>query len=196
VRGPLEVSALGSRLRLLRRVLRRRLRRRYRRAGAMAILAVIALGAVAGREPRPSRLQPIVVESPVQLAGAIVRGITPESPITAENARLGKPIPVELTAYCLSGTTRRGRYVRAGIVAADPRYFPLSRYIEVYVGTEYLGRFLVDDTGRLIIGRRLDIWMDNCKDARRFGRRKGIAVLVVRDPARLAPTPPPTLRAP
>jgi 3D (Asp-Asp-Asp) domain-containing protein len=182
------ISILGA---WQRRIARRSMRRHFRRAAATAILATIALGALVGREPAPSRLFPVVVESPVQLAGAIVRGATPESPITAENARLGKPIPVELTAYCLSGTTRRGRYVRAGIVAADPRYFPLSRYIEVYAGLEYLGRFLVDDTGRLIIGRRLDIWMDSCKDARLFGRRQGLAVLVARDP-----TPPPPLRAP
>jgi 3D (Asp-Asp-Asp) domain-containing protein len=171
----------------------RRVRRHLRRAAATAILAAIALGAVVGREPEPSRMQPVVVESPMQLAGAIVRGITQDSPITAESARRGKPVPVELTAYCLSGTTRRGRYVRPGIVAADPRYFPLSRYIEVYAGTEYLGRFLVDDTGRLIIGRRLDIWLDNCRDARRFGRQQGVAVLVARDPA---PAASPALRTP
>jgi 3D (Asp-Asp-Asp) domain-containing protein len=174
---------------------RRIMRRHVRRAAATAILAAISLGALVGRPPQPSRLHPVVVESPLQVAAAVVRGIAPGSPITAENARLGKPIPVELTAYCLSGTTRRGRYVRAGIVAADPRYFPLSRYIEVYVGMEYLGRFLVDDTGRLIIGRRLDIWMGDCKDARRFGRRQGVAALVVRDPAP-PPGAPPSLRTP
>jgi 3D (Asp-Asp-Asp) domain-containing protein len=179
-----------------RRMVRRLVRRHFRRAAATAILVAISLGAVVGRAPAPSRLHPVVVESPVQLAGAVVRGITPESPITAENARLGKPIPVELTAYCLSGTTRRGRYVRAGIVAADPRYFPLSRYIEVYVGLEYVGRFLVDDTGRLIIGRRLDLWMGDCRDARRFGRQQGIAVLVVRDSSPPSGATPPSLRIP
>jgi 3D (Asp-Asp-Asp) domain-containing protein len=179
-----------------RRMLRRFARRNVRRAAATAILAVISIGAVVGRAPEASRLHPIVVESPVQLAGVVVRGLTPESPITAENARRGKPIPVELTAYCLSGTTRRGRYVRAGIVAADPRYFPLSRYIEVYAGVEYLGRFLVDDTGRVIIGRRLDIWMEDCKDARRFGRQQGVAVLVARNPASRSGATPPTLRTP
>lgn len=178
-----------------RRLVRRIVRRHFRRAAATAILAAISFGALARRGPEPWRLHPIVVESPVQLAGAVVRGITPESPVTPENARLGKPTPVELTAYCLSGTTRRGRYVRAGIVAADPRYFPLSRYIEVYAGLEYLGRFLVDDTGRLIVGRRLDIWMGDCKDALRFGRRRGIAVLVARDSAP-ARTAVPSLRVP
>jgi 3D (Asp-Asp-Asp) domain-containing protein len=177
-----------------RAVLRRRLLRHARRAASITLLGAIALGALLGRPPQPSRLHPVLVESPIRLAGTVVRGITPEWPVTTEYARLGKPIPVELTAYCLKGTTRRGRYVRAGIVAADPRYFPLGRYIEVYVGAEYLGRFLVDDTGRLIIGRRLDIWTAECSDARFFGRRRGIAVLVTRETS--APSTAPSLRAP
>jgi len=80
--------------------------------------------------------------------------------------------------YCLQGTTRRGRYVRAGIVAADPRFFPLARYVELYVGRSYLGRFLVDDTGKRIRGPRIDVWTANCRDARRFGSQRGTAVLV------------------
>ena len=177
-----------------RALLRRRLLRNARRVASTALLAAIALGALLTRPQPPPRLRPVLVESPVRLAGAIVQGIMPEWPVTTEYARLGKPIPVEVTAYCLKGTTRRGRYVRAGIVAADPRYFPLGRYIEVYIGTEYLGRFLVDDTGRLIIGRRLDIWTAECNDARFFGRRQGTAVLVARETP--APTQGAASRAP
>lgn len=88
--------------------------------------------------------------------------------------------PVELTAYCLKGTTRRDRYVRQGIVAADPRLFPLGRFVELYVGRQYVGRFLVDDTGERIQGGILDIWTPECRDARLFGRRRGTAVLVPR----------------
>ncbi len=176
--------------------MRRRLARNARRVASTTLLTLIAIGALLTRAPRPPRLRPVLVESPVRLAGAIVQGITPEWPVTTEYARLGKPIPVEVTAYCLKGTTRRGRYVRAGIVAADPRYFPLGRYIEVYIGAEYLGRFLVDDTGRLIIGRRLDIWTAECNDARFFGRRQGTAVLVARETEVGAPSATPTLRSP
>jgi len=92
--------------------------------------------------------------------------------------RYGEPMPVGVTMYCLQGTTRLGRYVRAGIVAADPRFFPLLRYIELYAGRKYLGRFLVDDTGRLIRGSRIDVWTPNCRDASRFGVQRGTAVLV------------------
>ena len=93
---------------------------------------------------------------------------------------MGDPVPVVVTAYCLSGTTRRGRYVRPGIVAADPKLFPLSRYIELYAGGRYIGRFLVDDTGRNIRKARIDIWMATCREAIIFGRQRGAAVLVPR----------------
>ena len=33
-------------------------------------------------------------------------------------------------------------------------------------------RFLVDDTGKNVIGHTLDIWTPNCREARRFGRRQ------------------------
>jgi 3D (Asp-Asp-Asp) domain-containing protein len=85
--------------------------------------------------------------------------------------------------YCLQGTTRRGRYVRAGIVAADPRFFPLAKYIELYAGRKYLGRFLVDDTGKRIRGARIDVWTPSCREARLFGLQRGTAVLVHREPA-------------
>lgn len=106
-----------------------------------------------------------------------------------ERARSGEPLRVLMTAYCLRGTTRRGRYVRDGIVAADPRVFPLSRYLELYVGDEYLGRFLVDDTGKKIKGTHLDIWMASCDEARRWGARWGTAVLIPRE--QQTPSAPP-----
>jgi 3D (Asp-Asp-Asp) domain-containing protein len=93
----------------------------------------------------------------------------------------GEEIPISLTQYCLNGTTRRGRWVRPGIVAADPRIFPLARYVEVFLGTKYLGRYLVDDTGINVIGTTLDIWTPSCGQAARFGRQYGRAVLVARD---------------
>ena len=85
-----------------------------------------------------------------------------------------------LTAYCLKGLTRRDRYVRLGIVASDPKIFPLARYLEIYVGRTYFGRFLIDDTGGKIKGNRLDIWTPTCAEARLFGRQRGTAVLVPR----------------
>ena len=158
--------------------------------------ALVVLGlAVAGcMEPETIMLPGVVVQSPILLRGAVVQGVSSRWYLASyAPPRYGEPVPVEMTAYCLTRTTtRRGRYVRAGIVAADPRLFPLSRYVELYDGRRYLGRFLIDDTGRLIKGNIIDVWMPTCREARLFGRRKGIAVLVPRDPAvTLAGTPAP-----
>ncbi len=118
---------------------------------------------------------------PVRLEGALVRGATKDWAIgRTRPLRTGEPVPVQLTAYCLQGTTRRDRLVREGIVAADPKLFPLGRYVELYIGRRYHGRFLVDDTGSRIHDGILDIWTPSCREARRFGRQRGTAVLVVR----------------
>jgi len=92
-------------------------------------------------------------------------------------AEPGQPVAVSVTAYCLLGRTRTGTQVREGIVAADPRVFPLNTEIDVIVGKDTLGRFRVEDTGLLIKGRKLDIWLADCSQARAFGRKRGLATL-------------------
>ena len=109
------------------------------------------------------------------------KGILPLIPSKFARAENGVVIPVSLTQYCVQGETRRGRQTRHGIVAADPRIFPLARYVEVFLGDEYLGRYLVDDTGGNVLGATLDIWNPDCKEAARFGRHWGSASLVARE---------------
>jgi 3D (Asp-Asp-Asp) domain-containing protein len=98
-------------------------------------------------------------------------------PTIEERARKGERVGITATAYCLQGRTRRGNLVRDGIVAADPKLFRLGASIRIWVGRRELGTFLVDDTGKDIKGGRLDIWMAECSQARRFGRRRGYAQL-------------------
>lgn len=74
------------------------------------------------------------------------------------------------TAYCLKGRTASGAGVRRGIVAADPRVLPLGTRINLNAGS-YSGSYVVADTGGAIKGRKLDIWIASCSEARRFGRR-------------------------
>jgi len=74
------------------------------------------------------------------------------------------------TAYCLKGRTAMGHGVRQGLIAADPRVLRLGSRINLGAGS-YSGQYLVSDTGGKIKGRRLDIWMSSCAEARRFGRR-------------------------
>lgn len=74
------------------------------------------------------------------------------------------------TAYCLKGRTASGGNVRRGIVAADRRVLPLGTRIQINAG-QYSGTYTVTDTGGAIKGRILDIWVPNCSEAIRFGRR-------------------------
>jgi 3D (Asp-Asp-Asp) domain-containing protein len=142
--------------------------------------------AVRRTTPVPAEIPaaPLVAPSPTQplrLDGALVRGAKRDWAVGRTRAlRIGEAVPVQLTAYCLQGLTRRDRLVREGIVAADPKLFPLGRYLELYIGRKYHGRFLVDDTGAKIREGILDIWTPSCREARLFGRRRGTAVLVAR----------------
>jgi 3D (Asp-Asp-Asp) domain-containing protein len=97
-----------------------------------------------------------------------------------ERARAGERIAVSITAYCLQGRTRRGNLVRDGIIAVDRRLFPLGHDVDLFFGRVKYGRFLADDTGGVIKGGRIDVWMGDCSAARRFGRRRGYAQLVRR----------------
>lgn len=81
------------------------------------------------------------------------------------------------TAYCLKGRTASGTGVRRGIIAADPRVLPLGTRINLAGGGQG-GNYVVADTGGKIKGKKIDIWMASCADARRFGRRNvNISVL-------------------
>lgn len=74
------------------------------------------------------------------------------------------------TAYSLRGKTASGRMVSKGIIAADPRILPLGSRVRLEV-PGYHGEYLVADTGGLIRGRRIDIWIPSSREAMRFGRR-------------------------
>jgi 3D (Asp-Asp-Asp) domain-containing protein len=122
-----------------------------------------------------------IVRATAHEAIKMKKGIIPLVPSKFARAEDGIVIPVSLTQYCVQGETRRGRQTRHGIVAADPRIFPLARYVEVFLGNEYLGRYLVDDTGGNVLGATVDIWNPDCREAARFGRHWGSAILVARE---------------
>ena len=171
---------------------------RLRTWSARLVLAAVASLAFLGRSRRPGErlvLPPAVVESPFRTQPLVVSALPLRVAPPAEEAdsarrlpallplhkraRAGERVNVELTAYCLKGTTRAGNRVRPGIAAADRKFFPLGRYVDIHLGRRRLGRFLIDDTGSAIHGARLDIWTSSCADARRFGRRRGSATLVL-----------------
>jgi 3D (Asp-Asp-Asp) domain-containing protein len=79
---------------------------------------------------------------------------------------------VEVTAYCDVGETASGAHTRRGIVAADPTVLPLGSRIRVQgLGKAFDGDYDVEDTGREVKGRELDIFMRDCRQAKVFGRK-------------------------
>jgi 3D (Asp-Asp-Asp) domain-containing protein len=129
-----------------------------------------------GVEAIPARMARATAHEAIKMK----KGLLPLVPSKFRRAEDGISIPVSLTQYCVQGETRRGRQTRHGIVAADPRIFPLARYVDVFLGTEYLGRYLVDDTGGNVLGATLDIRNPDCHEAARFGRHWGSATLIAR----------------
>jgi len=97
----------------------------------------------------------------------LVKKTVSESKVITSAANRGS---FTATAYCLKGRTAMGHGVRRGIIAADPRLLRLGSRVNLGAGA-YSGQYLVSDTGGGIKGRRIDIWVPSCAEARRFGRR-------------------------
>jgi 3D (Asp-Asp-Asp) domain-containing protein len=75
------------------------------------------------------------------------------------------------TAYCHGTTTAAGVSVRRGFVAADPAVLPLGSVIRVQQSGQYDGVYTVMDTGPKVQGHHVDLFMESCAAAKRFGRR-------------------------
>jgi len=83
---------------------------------------------------------------------------------------LGPPASFQATAYALRGITASGIYVRRGVIAADPRVIPIGSVVQILT-PGYSGVYTVQDTGRLIKGKIVDVWLPSTREARVFGRR-------------------------
>jgi len=97
----------------------------------------------------------------------------PTTGLAQRNARQGKTVlDMEVTAYCVDGETASGEQTRRGIVAADPDVLPLGSRIRVDgLGRKLSRTYAVEDTGRAVKGRQIDIFMPNCEAAKEFGRQ-------------------------
>jgi len=97
------------------------------------------------------------------------------SSYNAERASDPEVAPLEdfhATAYCVTGITKSGVAVSPGHVAADPRVIPLGSMIYVespLMGVE--GIYQVLDTGALVKGKIIDIFMPSYERCKEFGRR-------------------------
>lgn len=78
----------------------------------------------------------------------------------------------EATAYVDRGITKSGTVARSGVVAVDPEVIPLGSVVQIesdYPGIT--GYYLAEDTGSVVKGKIVDIWMSDYDAAIQFGRR-------------------------
>jgi 3D (Asp-Asp-Asp) domain-containing protein len=83
------------------------------------------------------------------------------------------------TAYCHAGMTATGVGVHEGVVAADPTVLPLGTVVRLKGAGRYDGPYTVLDTGAKVQRRRVDVFIRDCAEAIRFGRRN-VRVTIVR----------------
>jgi 3D (Asp-Asp-Asp) domain-containing protein len=84
----------------------------------------------------------------------------------------GPSFTATATAYCTGKVTAAGTAPAERTIAADPAVLPLGSQIRLTgLDKRYNGVYLVMDTGASIRGRRIDLYMRNCREAVRFGRR-------------------------
>lgn len=92
----------------------------------------------------------------------------------------GSRIEFVATAYCKGQTTASGVGVRSGVAAADPKTLPLGSIVQIEgVPEQHRGIYTVLDTGPMVQGRHLDLYMWSCHEALAFGRRP-VTVTVIR----------------
>jgi 3D (Asp-Asp-Asp) domain-containing protein len=92
---------------------------------------------------------------------------------TAVLPQAGARLQFSATAYCKGETTASGVGVRTGIAAADPDILPVGSVVRLETpNPRYSGVWTVMDTGPLVRGRSLDLYLWSCKEALQFGRRK------------------------
>src|SRR5213593_1720635 len=92
----------------------------------------------------------------------------------AHRVQLAKPRSFTVTAYCTGRVTAAGTRVAEGVVAADLRVLPLGTVIRLTgLDGRYNGTYTVMDTGPKVRGHRLDLYLRDCAEAVRFGRRSG-----------------------
>ena len=88
-------------------------------------------------------------------------------------------LPFTATAYCTGRVTASGTAPTAKTVAADPAVLPLGSRIRLTgLDKRYDGVYVVRDTGARVRGRRIDLYIRDCHEAVRFGRRSATVSLL------------------
>jgi len=135
------------------------------------LAALLALAAV-GQEPGGEVLAIPATTSPENLAQPSPE--MPFIPVASRGPNTSSTLPdfeeFEATAYDDFGLTQSGIRVCRGMIAADPTVLPIGSVVEIVAG-EYSGIYTVMDTGALVKGRIIDIYVGDREEAVQFGRQ-------------------------
>jgi 3D (Asp-Asp-Asp) domain-containing protein len=83
------------------------------------------------------------------------------------------------TAYCTGRVTATGTAPTKKTVAADPAFLPMGSKIRLTgLDKRYNGTYIVTDTGSSVRGRRIDLYIRDCHEAIRFGRRSATVAIL------------------
>jgi 3D (Asp-Asp-Asp) domain-containing protein len=155
---------------------------------ASAALAM-AMPAQEPAPPQPAPTQPSLPQTPTPLEQLDRRFTEPAAPLVTEamirerEARaaasafpVSRTLELSSTMYCLKGEMRTGVRTRDGMAAGDPRVLPLGSVVRVSrPNGDPIGIFVIMDTGGAIRGNDIDLYVDSCAEARRWGRHPVVA---------------------
>jgi 3D (Asp-Asp-Asp) domain-containing protein len=154
----------------------------FRDPGASAALAM----ALPAQEP-PVPQQPAPPQTPLdsldrRLAESTAPMVTEamirerETRAAAQAFPVTRTLELSSTMYCLKGEMRTGVRTRDGMAAGDPRVLPLGSVVRVSrPNGDLIGIFVIMDTGGAIRGNDIDLYVDSCAEARRWGRHPVVA---------------------
>jgi len=87
--------------------------------------------------------------------------------------RLKVPNEFEVTFYCDRGTTRSGLPTRTGSLAVDPQIVPIGTRVRFQGFPVSVPRWtMADDTGRLVKGAVMDVFLWSGPLCKKYGRIK------------------------
>jgi 3D (Asp-Asp-Asp) domain-containing protein len=158
-------------------------------ASAALSLAMPAQETPVPQQPAPQQQQPLPQQTPSPLEQLDRRLAEPVAPVVTEamirerEARAAasafpvtRTLSLSSTMYCLKGEMRTGVRTRDGMAAGDPRVLPLGSVVRVsWPDGRPIGIFVIMDTGGAIRGMDIDLYVDSCAEARRWGRHQVVA---------------------
>lgn len=106
----------------------------------------------------------------------------PKPNLTPSRGMIERVMVCQATAYCYTGNhTATGTWPQQGrTIAVDPDLIPLNSRVQVTCDSwpEMNGTYIAEDTGGVVKGNIIDIYMDSYDQAIKWGRRN-VQVMVL-----------------